>query len=378
MASTATTRNRFEKQGTGDNVNSWGLRLNTSGLDLIDSAMDGMAGYTLSGSRTLTSTNYAADESRMRFQKITGGTGGTVTIPANEKFYVVRNNASGNVIFTTGGGVTSTVPPGQTTFVVCDGTNVYTIDSATHAASAEAAKVAAEAALAAALIAETNAELAETNAETAETNAETAETAAASSASSASASAAAAAATLADAIAAGSILPVQTGNAGKVLTTNGTTTSWAGSHVWVQLGSTITTTGAGPWDFSSIAAIANGYRELMLYCEFTVAGASPSNFTPRIRIQGTSGIVATADFGVTLIAGNTGFLQVELDDCANEKGIVFGAQTANAPPTIALTTTARQALGDWQVAGGVNLLGLVSQTGTATVSAMSLKLFRRG
>ena len=125
MPSTATTRNRLEKQGTGENNNSWGTKLNTTAFDLIDAALDGMEDYTLSGTKTLSSTNYAADESRMRFQNITGGTGGTVTIPAVEKLYLVRNGSSGDVIFTTGSGDTATIPTGNVEWISCDGTNVY-------------------------------------------------------------------------------------------------------------------------------------------------------------------------------------------------------------------------------------------------------------
>ena len=127
MASTATTRNRLEKQGTGENTGTWGTKLNTATIDLIDAALDGRTAFSLSGSKTLTSTNYAADESRMRFLDITGGSGGTVTIPSLEKWYLIRNSASGAVSFTTGGGDNVTIDAGDTGMIACDGTNVRTI-----------------------------------------------------------------------------------------------------------------------------------------------------------------------------------------------------------------------------------------------------------
>lgn len=123
MTSSATTRNRLEKQGTGDNSNTWGTYLNGS-IDLIDAALDGRTAFTLSGSKTLSSANYSPDESRERFLDITGGTGGTVTIPAVEKWYIVRNASSGDVVFTTGSGATVTVKPGSLGLLVCDGTNI--------------------------------------------------------------------------------------------------------------------------------------------------------------------------------------------------------------------------------------------------------------
>ena len=42
MASTYTTRIGLEKQGDGENPNTWGLRLNQNVIDLID---EGIAGY---------------------------------------------------------------------------------------------------------------------------------------------------------------------------------------------------------------------------------------------------------------------------------------------------------------------------------------------
>lgn len=145
MPSTATTRNRLEKQATGENTNTWGSKLNATAFDLIDTALDGRTNFTLSGSKTLSSANFAADEARGRFLDITSGTGGTVTIPAVEKWYIVRNATSGNVVLTTGGATTATVPTGQIQVVVTDGSKVYT-DTTVTAAAASAAAAAASAA----------------------------------------------------------------------------------------------------------------------------------------------------------------------------------------------------------------------------------------
>ena len=125
MASTASTRNRLEKQGTGDNNNTWGAVLNSSLIDLVDESLDGRTNFTLSTTKTLSSTNYASDESRKRFIDVTSGSGGTVTIPAVEKSYLVRNGTTGDVIFTTGSGDTATVKSGNVMAVISDGTNVY-------------------------------------------------------------------------------------------------------------------------------------------------------------------------------------------------------------------------------------------------------------
>lgn len=185
MPSSPTTRNRLEKQATGENSNTWGAKLNAATFDLIDAALDGMASYALSGAKSLTSTNYVADESRMPFQNITSGTGGTVTVPAVEKRYYVRNNATGDVIFTTGGGATATVRDGDLAVVLCDGTNCYTVRALDYGAELPSS----------------------TGTPTSTAHLVTK--------------------AYADGLSFSSALPDQTGNSGKYLTTDGTTASWA-------------------------------------------------------------------------------------------------------------------------------------------------------
>lgn len=151
MPSTATARNRFEKQGAGENANTWGTKLNTTGLDLIDEALDGQTAFALSGNKTLTSTNFTADEARRRVLHITGGTGGTITLPSVEKLYFVINGSTGTVTLTTGSGITAVLPAGHTAWVASNGTDVradksaadardYAIDAAESAASAASSK----------------------------------------------------------------------------------------------------------------------------------------------------------------------------------------------------------------------------------------------
>lgn len=123
MPSTATTRLRLEKQGNDENDSTWGTKANTV-FDLIDHAIAGMTSFTLSGSKTLSNTNYAADEARAIFLNITSGTGGTVTIPNVEKVYVVRNATSGTVTFTTGSGTTADVETGEIQLIICTASNV--------------------------------------------------------------------------------------------------------------------------------------------------------------------------------------------------------------------------------------------------------------
>lgn len=122
MPSSATIRNRLEKQGTGENSGTWGTELNAA-LDRIDESLDGVEAFTLSGSKTLTAINYDDDEARERILKITGGTGGTITIPAVEKWCWVANGSTGDVVLTTGSGASATVKSGNVMAVYSDGTD---------------------------------------------------------------------------------------------------------------------------------------------------------------------------------------------------------------------------------------------------------------
>lgn len=117
----------INKQGTGDNTNTWGVVLNEEALDLFDEAIRGMASFTVTGAVILTATNGESNQARCAILNITGGTGGTVQIPAISKAYFVFNGASGDVVITTGGATTATIPSGAALPAVCDGSAVKTL-----------------------------------------------------------------------------------------------------------------------------------------------------------------------------------------------------------------------------------------------------------
>lgn len=118
---------RFTLQVTGTNNNTWGVVLNNGVFQLVDDAIFGRAAFTLSGTKTLTSVNGATDEARNAILDVTGGTGGTVTIPSSSKIYMGRNNAAGNVIITTGGVTSVTLQTGDIMPTWTDGSAVYTL-----------------------------------------------------------------------------------------------------------------------------------------------------------------------------------------------------------------------------------------------------------
>jgi len=123
MASTATPLG-FNKQGTGDNPNTWGEKLNAEALDLIDEAIRGRAAFALTGTYTLDATNYESNEARCMLLHATSGTGGTVIIPTTSKLYVAWNQSSGDMIISTGGATTATLETGDLTVIFCDGDKV--------------------------------------------------------------------------------------------------------------------------------------------------------------------------------------------------------------------------------------------------------------
>jgi hypothetical protein len=127
MPSSYSVSFRLNYQAPGDNLNTWGTILNSGVFQLLEDAVAGMASFTLSGSKTLTSTNGATDEARCAVLNVTGGTGGTITAPSVKKVYLVRNASSGPVIVTTGAGVTATFAAGETGLCAGDGTNFYRV-----------------------------------------------------------------------------------------------------------------------------------------------------------------------------------------------------------------------------------------------------------
>ena len=140
MASTYTNRLGLEKQTDGENPNSWGAILNTNVIDLID---DAIAGYEIvsvsSTGITLTDNQGSTDQSRNAALEFAGTLTAnvTITVPAEEKTYFVRENTTGSfaVQMKTVGGTALTLSQGVNTFVACNGTSIYRLDTPTSVAS---------------------------------------------------------------------------------------------------------------------------------------------------------------------------------------------------------------------------------------------------
>ena len=176
-----TSRNGFEKIEVGSEQDSWGTSEHET-LDRQDECLDGVLSITVSGDRPLVAANTPSDELHFAILNITGGSGGRVLLPLKQSTHVVRNGATGNVTFTTNNsGIEVTILVGETAHIFCDGVNaVYAVSPTGTGIKAYADNVLVQAKQ------------------------------------------------YADGLAfSASSLPTQSGNAGKFITTNGSTAQWS-------------------------------------------------------------------------------------------------------------------------------------------------------
>ena len=123
-----TSRLRLLKQAPGSNFDSWGVQLHAGALDRTDEAF-GLAEITVGADVTLDVDNYLTDEARRLVLHLTGAGGFTVTTPAVDKPYLVVNDCSANVTITPSGGTGVTVRAGVASWVWCDGTDAKIVDT---------------------------------------------------------------------------------------------------------------------------------------------------------------------------------------------------------------------------------------------------------
>ena len=133
MASTYTTRLRLEKQGDGENPNSWGLRLNQNVIDLVDQAVGGYAVVSVSSVEvTLTEVDGATDQSRNASLEFAGTLTADVTVlvPEVEKLYFIRENTTGSfgVKLKTNTGSAISLQQSTNILVACDGSELYKLE----------------------------------------------------------------------------------------------------------------------------------------------------------------------------------------------------------------------------------------------------------
>lgn len=126
MPSTYTTNLSLEKQATGENDNTWGIKWNTL-VDTLDSVICRRYTKALSDAdATLT-----ASETLYAILLFTGSltASRTITLPASQFWKFVDNQTNYPLIFTTASASnTVTVPPKRQAKIYCDGTDILALE----------------------------------------------------------------------------------------------------------------------------------------------------------------------------------------------------------------------------------------------------------
>jgi len=134
MASSYSSRIKLEKQGSGENANTWGDRLNTNVIDLVDAAVAGVTAVDVDGQGgtgvTLTANDGSPDQARNLGLRMTGTLAADVTVSyatRPEKIYFVNNETVGghNVIMDNGS--TKVTVGNGAALIATNGSNSYAI-----------------------------------------------------------------------------------------------------------------------------------------------------------------------------------------------------------------------------------------------------------
>lgn len=128
MPSTFTNSLRIEKQASGENLSTWGTKVNAS-FDQYDFAIAGLTSVSVSsGNSRLTISNGSTDTSRAAMVVVHGAPSGACSVvsPAVTKMYLVANNTTGGqtITFTCSAGSGVVVPADTAMYVYCDSTSV--------------------------------------------------------------------------------------------------------------------------------------------------------------------------------------------------------------------------------------------------------------
>ena len=134
MASTYTTSIRLEKQGDGENPNSWGAILNQNVIDLVD---DAIAAYTTivvsSADVTLTTADGTSDQARSAFLELSGTVSSSlnVLVPEQSKGFIVNDKTtrqnSATITVKTASGSGTAITSGEIRQLVCDKVSVFAL-----------------------------------------------------------------------------------------------------------------------------------------------------------------------------------------------------------------------------------------------------------
>jgi hypothetical protein len=127
MPSTYSTSLGIELIGNGEQAGTWGTTTNNNLGTLLEQAIAGVEGITLTGDYTLTDFNGISDEARNAVLVFNGSLGApcNVVAPSVQKTYIVRNVSGATVTIKTSTGNGVAITNAASAVVFCDATNFF-------------------------------------------------------------------------------------------------------------------------------------------------------------------------------------------------------------------------------------------------------------
>ena len=127
MPSTYSPSLGIELIGNGEQAGTWGTTTNNNLGTLLEQAIAGVEGITLTGDYTLTDFNGISDEARNAVLVFNGSLGApcNVVAPSVNKTYIVRNVAGATVTVKTSAGNGVALTNAASAVIFCDGTNFF-------------------------------------------------------------------------------------------------------------------------------------------------------------------------------------------------------------------------------------------------------------
>ena len=127
MASTYTSNTKKEKIGAGEQAGTWGNTTNNN-LDIVDRTLNGVVTLTITGNKTLTTSDGTLSEGHYKILVLSGSPSGAfdLTIDPNDqqKWFFIKNSTNQTATVKQGGGSGTTVALATNTsgIIFADGT----------------------------------------------------------------------------------------------------------------------------------------------------------------------------------------------------------------------------------------------------------------
>lgn len=129
MTDTATSRYKARQQSQGSNTNTWGDDKLNEVLRLLDRGSKGYQALAMTGSTTLTWTNYVAtNDGQCAVLKLTGSlsSAANLVVPSTEwQWDCIWNTTGQTITVKTSAGTGVAIPNGRKAAVFCDATDCY-------------------------------------------------------------------------------------------------------------------------------------------------------------------------------------------------------------------------------------------------------------